>query len=156
MKNLADLADMCPTMHLLILGSGIRGQLRLEILRLIYFMFFFYISNNFSWIEVPKTPHKVVSFRANEFLEIASCSGVGKASQSVVVDLDEKVNTLTWQDQKLIEIDTGCHRVITPRGPNHIRLFLAQNFFSWWGKCAWEIEGTGVIKFYICTYIPNF
>ena len=86
------------------------------------YVFFLYISNNFSWIEVPKTPHKVVSFRANEFLEIASCSGVGKASQSVVVDLDEKVNTLTWQDQKLIEIDTGCHWV---KGPNHIRLFLA-------------------------------
>jgi hypothetical protein len=33
--------------------------------------------------------------RVNEFQEIASCSGVGKASQSVLVDLDEKVGMST-------------------------------------------------------------
>ena len=41
------------------------------------------------------------------------------------------------------------HRVITPRGPKHICLFLAQNFLSWWGKCAWKIQKTGVVHFYI-------
>ena len=41
------------------------------------------------------------------------------------------------------------HRVITPRGPKHICLFLAHNFLSWWGKCAWKIQKTGVVHFYI-------
>ena len=42
------------------------------------------------------------------------------------------------------------HRVITPRGPKDTRLFLAQNFLSWWGNCAWEIQGTELVTFYIC------
>ena len=50
-----------------------------------------------------------------------------------------------------IRYNTGHHRVIiTPRGPKHIRLFLAQNLLSWWGKCAWEIQIKGVVHFYIC------
>ena len=50
----------------------------------------------------------------------------------------------------LYDVHGMFQRLITPRWTKHIRLFLAHNFWSWWGKWAWEIQGRGVVKFNIC------
>jgi len=51
----------------------------------------------------------VLSIRANDFQEIASCSGVGKASQSVVVDLDkdDTVGVFVNDKSKLVDTDNN-------------------------------------------------
>lgn len=52
----------------------------------------------------------VLSIRVNELQEVASCSGVGKASQSVVVDLvkDDTVSVFVNDKSKLM--DTGSNK----------------------------------------------
>jgi len=51
----------------------------------------------------------VLSIRANDFQEIASCSGVGKASQAVVVDLDkdDTVGVFVNDKSKLVDTDNN-------------------------------------------------
>jgi len=65
----------------------------------------------------------VLSIRANEFQEIASCSGVGKASQSCVVDLDEKDTVGVYVNEKSKLTDNDKNRfthfigfLMKPRG----------------------------------------
>ena len=43
--------------------------------------------------------------RANDFQEIANCSGVGKASQSVVVDLDKDDTVAVFVNDKSKLVD---------------------------------------------------
>jgi len=52
----------------------------------------------------------VLSIRANEFQEVASCSGVGKASQSCIVDLDEKDTVGVYVNEKSKLTDNGNNR----------------------------------------------
>jgi len=57
----------------------------------------------------PRDP-VVLSIRANEFQEVASCSGVGKASQSCIVDLDEKDTVGVYVNEKSKIVDTSSNR----------------------------------------------
>ncbi|XP_023345096.1 uncharacterized protein LOC111714261 [Eurytemora carolleeae] len=52
----------------------------------------------------------VLSIKANEFMEIASCSGVGKASQTCVVELDEKDTVGVYVNEKSKLTDTMNNR----------------------------------------------
>lgn len=52
----------------------------------------------------------VLSIRANDFQEIASCSGVGKASQSVVVDLDKDDTVAVFVNDKSKLVDTDKNK----------------------------------------------
>jgi len=52
----------------------------------------------------------VLSIRANEFQEVASCSGVGKASQSCLLELDEKDIIGVYVNEKSKIVDTGKNR----------------------------------------------
>jgi len=57
----------------------------------------------------PRDP-VVLSIRANEFQEVASCSGVGKASQSCIVDLDEKDTVGVYVNEKSKLVDNSSNR----------------------------------------------
>ena len=48
--------------------------------------------------------------RANEFHKIASCSGVGKASQSVLVDLDKDDTVAVFVNDKSKLVDTDKNK----------------------------------------------
>jgi len=52
----------------------------------------------------------VVSIRLNEIQEVASCSGVGKASQSVIVDMEKDDTAAVFVNDKSKLMDTGKNK----------------------------------------------
>merc|ERR1719430_1898873 len=52
----------------------------------------------------------VLSIRYNESKELATCSGVGKASQSVIADLDQGDTVGVWVNEKTKLMDTDSNR----------------------------------------------
>jgi len=52
----------------------------------------------------------VLSLRLNEIQEVASCSGVGKASQSVIVDMEKNDTVAVFVNDKSKLMDTGNNK----------------------------------------------
>jgi len=52
----------------------------------------------------------VLSIRLNELQEVASCSGVGKASQSVIVDMEQNDTVAVFVNDKSKLMDTGNNK----------------------------------------------
>lgn len=55
-------------------------------------------------------PSGILDFRYNEFQDLANCSGVGKASQSVLADLDPGDNVAIYVNDKTKLTDNDRNR----------------------------------------------